>query len=445
VVGAAVALPAPRVADGAAPDGHRAGASARALAVLETDAAGLRAAAAPRDAVVLTDARRAPGVGHARARLAALRSAAAAEREQVSREIDVRAERHAQRGRLAGAAARRPRGVASDPVDDARAQRGVGWVRDGQRWSEQAPRAGAGAVAAGIRGGRRTERQRAVVGAARDLRERRAQVGNDGRQRNADAGPAEVQAAARERSGRADAARAILRRVAGLAGLGPTAGAHIGQQRAAVVLHHAASPAPDIRGELQHGRLWRAARAGGGRLARAAVRAHLSAGATRSAGRIARLVPRLDAVAAAGLRAVRVAAVSVHGVPVVAFLVAGHDPVAADGRYRRRGDVHHGALAGRLFRFADENELILVRPPRLALAGRDAGEENDGLPRLIVPLPLELDLEVVGEGSTGRAAAQVRLGQGGKRVDLLHPHHPGERALERHRLAGRIARLVRAQ
>src|SRR5947208_2286526 len=84
LVGAAVALPGPRVADGAGSDGHRAGA-ARALAVLETRAAGLRAPAAPRDAVVLAYAGRARCVGYAVAKLATLRPAAAAEREQVSR------------------------------------------------------------------------------------------------------------------------------------------------------------------------------------------------------------------------------------------------------------------------------------------------------------------------------------------------------------------------
>src|SRR5207249_11793587 len=83
-------------------------------------------------------------------------------------------------------------------------------IRDRQRWSEEAselagilrirdPRRGAVAVAAGIRVGRGAERDRAGAGVAgRQVREGRCPVWDD-RGWNADAGAAEVEAAADQR------------------------------------------------------------------------------------------------------------------------------------------------------------------------------------------------------------------------------------------------------
>src|SRR5206468_1801640 len=368
VVGPAVALPGVGVADGAGPDRDRT-LAARALAVLQARVAGVRPAAAARNAVVLAGPGRARRIRDARARLAGPRAAAAAEREQVPGEVDVRVERHAQRGGLAGAAVRHPGCVLSDPVHDARAQLRLRRVRDRQRRAEETPGGGARAVAAGVGLGGRAERQGAVVGTRGDLRERRAHVRDHGRERDADPAAAEIEATAGEPPLRADAARAIARRRARLAREG-AARAHVGQHVAAVVLHHPAGTAPDLRGELEHRRrIWRAARAGRGRLAGAAVRAHLTLGTARPARRVTGLGPRLDPVAAAGPRAVRVAAVAVHEVAVVALLVALPRPVAADDRYRSGRDGRRGrAVRSGWMRFAGEDEMVCVDAPGLALA-----------------------------------------------------------------------------
>src|SRR5207237_10917854 len=80
VVGPAVALPGVGVTDGAGPDRDRA-LAARALAVLQARVAGVRPAAAARNAVVLAGPGRARRIRDARARLAGPSAAAAAERQ----------------------------------------------------------------------------------------------------------------------------------------------------------------------------------------------------------------------------------------------------------------------------------------------------------------------------------------------------------------------------
>src|SRR5205823_12141097 len=222
----------------------------------------------------------------------------------------------------------------------------------------------------------------------------------------------EVEAAAHEGAGGADAARTVVGRGARLAG-GRAARTYVRQDVAVVTLHLSARAAADRRRELEHGRIGRAAGAGRGGRARADIGADLARAAPASAGRVTLLDPCLDAVAAPAGGAVGVAAVAVHAVAVVTFLAGVDRAVAAQARQRRRrgvrGTERRGWLA-RPVRSARQREAVLVHSLRLALA-RDAHQGDEGFPGLVLLLSSHLDDEVARDGPA-RGIPAERSGRG---------------------------------